>query len=172
MKDRLNCRPGWLAVCWIDWSKRPDTGWTSTRGGSIALVSANRQSINQTARLQVRLRRCPSDRLNRLWGPVQLVLTRKFRRETLVQLAQRQVQLVLVIEFHGWSWSSTQLKKLNWAEEVHLSWRSSTQLKKLNQLKKFNSAEKAKLFFNKNTLRFSILTTVEHRVSKEFWLSK
>jgi hypothetical protein len=94
----------------------------------------------------------------------------------------------MVKEVHNWSWSSTavekaqlQLKKLN------CSWRSSTQLKFNSAekaqlwLKKLNSAEvhlswksstaaeEAQLLFNRNTLGFSILTIVIHRVSKGFW---
>jgi hypothetical protein len=45
------------------------------------MVSADSQSSNLIGRLLVSLGRCPGDQLNCHWGPVQLVLTRKFRRE-------------------------------------------------------------------------------------------
>jgi hypothetical protein len=76
---------------------------------------------------------CPS-------GPVQLVLTREFRRENPSSTARRQAQLVygqrgsqLKLKF-SWSWESStivekaqlQLKKFNSAE-VHLSWKAQLQ---------------------------------------------
>jgi hypothetical protein len=97
------------------------------------------------------------DQLNRLLGPVQLVLTREFRRENPSLASLRQVQLVygqrgsqLKLKF-SWSWESStvvekaqlQLKKFNSAE-VQLSWKSSTAAEEaqlswiLVQLKKLN----------------------------------
>jgi hypothetical protein len=90
------------------------------------------------------------DQLNCPEKPVQLVLTREFRRVNPSSTARRQVQLVygqrgsqLKLKF-SWSWeSSSVVKKFNY------SWRSSTQLK-------FSSAEKAQLSWRSSTqLEFS-----------------
>jgi hypothetical protein len=81
------------------------------------------------------------DQLNCPSGPVQLVLTREFRRENPNSTAQRQVQLVYglrgsqlklkfswswesstVVEKAQLSWSSAQLKSSAAADEAQLSW--------------------------------------------------
>jgi hypothetical protein len=73
----------------------------------------------------------------------------------------------MVKEVHSWSWVQLELRKLNSAEKLSCSWRSSTQLK-------FSSAavEEVQLLFNRNTLGFSNLTTVNHRILKRFLVFK
>jgi hypothetical protein len=63
------------------------------------------------------------------------------------------------------SWSSAQLKSSAAAEEAQLSWR-------LVQLQRWAAAEEAHLLFNNNTLGFSNLTTVNHRILKRFLVFK
>jgi hypothetical protein len=98
-----------------------ETGWI---GRPVCL------SANLTSRLLDSLSRRVRDRLNRLYGPVQLVLTRKFRRENPSSTARRQVQLV-----YGQGGSEFKLK-------FNYSWKSSTIAEKAQlRLKKFNSAK-------------------------------
>jgi hypothetical protein len=120
---------------------------------------------------------CPS-------GPVQVVLTREFRRENPSSTARRQVQLVYaqrgsqlklkfswswesstVVENAQISWSSAQLKSSTVVEKAQLSW-------SLVQLKSSTVVEQVQLLFNRNTPGFSNLTTVNHRMLKRFWFSK
>jgi hypothetical protein len=115
--------------------------------------------------------------LNCPWGPVQLVLTRKFRREnpssTGLEVGSAgvwserftvevEVQLQLRKLYCSWKSSTT-------VEEVQLSWKSSTAAEEAQlSWKSSTISEEAQLLFNMNTLSFSILTTVRHRVSKGF----
>jgi hypothetical protein len=141
------CLPVWLADCWSE-------------------VRGVRDQLN-----------CPSK-------PVQLVLTREFRRENPSSTSQRQVRLVygqrgsqLKLKF-SWSWESSTV-----VEKAQLSWslaqlKSSTVVEKaqlswsLVQLKNSTAAEQVQLLFNKNTLGFSNLTTVNHRMLKRFLVFK
>jgi hypothetical protein len=76
----------------------------------------------------------PKDQFNRFW-------LESLGDKTQFNWPGGKFNWFLVREFHSWSWCSTQLKKLNSAEEVQLSQKSST------QLKKFNSTKKAQLLF-------------------------
>jgi hypothetical protein len=83
----------------------------------------------------------------------------------------------MVKEVHNWSWSSAGVEK------AQLSW-SSAQLKSstivekdqlrwsLVQLKSSIAVEQVQLLFNRNTLGFSNLTTVNHRMLKRFFVFK
>jgi hypothetical protein len=130
-----------------------------------------------------------------LLGPVQPVLTREVRKKypgwtflkPRLNLSGPRLNLPgpqLKLKF-SWSWeSSTQLKfssaaaeeaQLSWssaqlkssatAEEAQLSWSSA-------QLKSSAAVEEVQLLFNKNTLGFSNLTTVNHRILKRFLVFK
>jgi hypothetical protein len=84
------------------------------------------------------------DQLNCPSGPVQLVLTREFRRENPCSTTRRQVQLVYgqrgsqlklssaEVEKAQLSWSLAQLKSSAAAEEAQLSWKAQLQLKKFS----------------------------------------
>jgi hypothetical protein len=128
--------------------KLTKTGWTSLGGGWTAPGRPVSLSDSLTGRLLRSLARGVRDRLNRPWGPVQLVLTRNFWRKPQFNWPGGRFNWCMVKEVRNWSWSwssttvekaQLQLKKLN------CSWRSSTQLK-------FNSAEKARLQLKKLNL--------------------
>jgi hypothetical protein len=129
----------------------PETGWTAPgRPSSLSISLTGRLSrrlvkltktplIAQTTCSPVWLADCKSevrgvrDQLNCPSGPVQLVLTREFRRENSSSTSRRQVQLVYGqrgsqlklssadVEKAQLSWSPAQLKSSAAAEEAQLS---------------------------------------------------
>jgi hypothetical protein len=152
---QADCLPVWLSDWLADWPA-VWLGWPNQLNHPIGAVEPPLTSL--ATYLPVWLADCWSevrgvkDQLKCPSKPVQLVLTRDFRRENPSSTARRQVQLVYgqrgsqlklkfswswesstVVEKAQLSWSSAQLKSSATVEEAQLSW-SSAQLK----LKKFS----------------------------------
>jgi hypothetical protein len=101
------------------------------------------------------------------WTPVELEVQLELRKlnSAEVQLELRKLNSAEVQLSYSWR-SSTQLKFSSAAaEEAQLSWSSA-------QLKSSATVEEVQLLFNKNTLGFSNLTTVNQRMFKRFLVFK